>query len=837
MNEKMKSGGSNRLANVAKLTLVLGLALVLLLVIGQGEARRTYPQFEIEKLAAQGELGQNAMRTLLMADIPLGQFPGFTTLTQPILDSDPSLHAIYVTDRNDQVVFANTQVQAGGAETVLDLADPDLLAQFETSSLQPEESRYRVTENSSFYQVSMDLSNRFEKVGQLHITLPKSVVANAISSSFDDVKMAAVVLLAVYAIFLFLTSKQWLGTGETGWHKAGIRLLGISYGLAFLIIAIVMIMTLVNIYTDGIVAKTESLADSLEYRLDTAFSFGLGIDDFTGLDTAFADYQELNPDLSYLVLTDDSRIIIHTDPDLIESVWSSSSDQIDTARVLGSSSPSGGKLELHLGIPKSLVYNRLWRSVKNFLALFVASVFLTQLFFSLIRSQSNQPELTPGTLHTKRGFLLSLIGPLYFITVFVTSGLNASFLPQYFQELASEANAKVDISTLFSIYYAFYAIALLVTGTLAQKKGPKPLLLSGGFLILLALLLLIFVPSYTVLFFIQAITGFGEGMFFIAVQSYILRIAAKEQRTKAAAIIVNSLYGGLLSGTAIGALLNADPTVGYRGVFALGGLITVFLLFYVIRLIPRIVGEDFSDPQEKSAAAWAEELGLEDATMTLYAPGRKGKGKGSFIKVLKDLDFIKTAILIGVPVKIIMAGIFKASLPLVLSRQNYRTDDVGQILMLYAAGVLLSSAIIPRIADKMGKTRAILFLGAVGSGLGLILIGLIGWDRIVMTGSVYLTTGILLTGMLILGVSHGFIQAPIMTHISNTRTATRLGKSSATSIYRLVERVGNIGGPLLVGALLVKSSYDAMTISWIGMGVVLCGVLFLVQFRKKGIRR
>ncbi len=831
----------NRLINIAKLTVVLGLSLFLLVFIGQGEARRTYPQFEIERLAAQGELAQIGMRNLLLADIPLDQFPGFATLTQPILDSDASIHAIYVTDNAGRAIFHNLQMGGGGGD-VLDLTDTALPTRVEGSSLQPGAGRFEVTEDETFYQVSFDLENRFAKVGELHITMPKSVVESTISSSFDDAKLAAVGLLALYGIFLFATSKQWLGSDESGWEKGGVRLLGISYAASFLIMAAVVVLTLIGIYSDGIIAKTDSLADSLEYRLASAFDFGLALDDFTGVDTAFADYQELNPDLSYVLLTEDGRLALRTDSEQIGSAWTPRDDHFDSARILSSGTPAGGRLTLHLGIPKSIVYSRLWRSAKNFVALFVASAFLTQLFFSLIRSQSNQPKLTPGTLHTKRGFLLSLIGPLYFIMVFVTSGLNASFLPQYFQKLAREAGTQIDSSTLFSIYYAAYAVALLVTGRLAERRGPKPLLVVGGALILAALLLLIFVPNYYVLFLVQATTGFGEGMFFMAVQSYVLKVASQRQRTKAAAIIVNSLYGGLLSGTAVGSLLAADPTVGHQGVFILGGLITLFILLYTVGLIPRIVNENF-DRGRESAAAMAQALGMEDATITLYAPGRgarasaaaelSGADQGFRFSLRKDLDFLRTAIFIGVPVKIIMAGLFKASLPLILTRQDYSTDDVGQVMMLYSVGVLLSSAVIPRIADRMGKTRLILFLGAVGSGLGLVLVGLMGWDQIIGTGLSYLATTLLLTGMVVLGISHGFIQAPIMTHISATETAERMGKSTATSVYRLIERVGNIGGPVVVGALLVRSSYDATTVSWIGMAIVLFGLLFVVQFQRR----
>ena len=100
-----------RFLNVAKLTLVLILSIFLLIFVGLGEARRTYPQFEVERLASQGELVQNGMNNFLLADLPLEQFPGFTTLTQPILSSDDSIYAFYVTDLTGEIVFSNVAPQ------------------------------------------------------------------------------------------------------------------------------------------------------------------------------------------------------------------------------------------------------------------------------------------------------------------------------------------------------------------------------------------------------------------------------------------------------------------------------------------------------------------------------------------------------------------------------------------------------------------------------------------------------------------------------------------------------------------------------------------------------
>ena len=813
---------SNRFVNIFRLALVLALSLLLLIFVGLGEARRTYPRFEIEKMAAQGELVQIAMSPFLLADLPLHQFPGFLTLTQPILDSTPSIDTIYVTNLKEEIPFSNTSSPLEDRNNAF-----DSLSQFQESSFQRENDRFTVTENEEFYQVNFDLEGRLETVGQLHIVMPKEIVEATINQKFLYVKIAAGILLGLYIGFLFQTRKKWLGDEETpSWEKGGIRLLGISYGISFFLIALLEIFMLLNIYVSGIEAKTRSLADSLGYRLDAAFSLGLSIDDFQGIDTVFDNYQELNPDLSFVALTStDGKIIIHTDDQLLGTTWTSQSDLFEYDVLLDKGGLSTEGMSLHLGIPKKIVYNRLWRVARNFLTLFVASAFLTSIFFSLIRTLSNKPALTPGTLHTKRGYLMSLIGPLYFLSIFVTQGLSVAFLPQYFQEVATETGAIIDISTLFSLYFIAYAVALPITGSFIEKKGVKRFLILGSVLIVFALLLLSFTRVFYLLFVIQGILGFGEGMFFIAVQSYILNVAPQKDRTKGATIIVNSLYGGLLSGTAIGALLVTDPAFGQRGVFILGSMIAVFMLLYVLYLVPKISGENFKENEQDDVRPVVEDtLILKRSDMHVRNP---------FFSIFRDFEFIAIALLVGIPVKIVWAGLFKASFPLILERYHYPTEDVGQIMMLYAAGVLISSAFISRIVAKTGKTNIVLAVGTVGSGVGLVLIGLMGWEAIAQSGAMYLTTIALILGMSVLGLAHGFIQAPIITHVSNTKTANRLGKSSAVSLYRLLERVGNIGGPILIGALLLKSDYNAITITWIGAVVILFGILYFVGFQKR----
>lgn len=808
-----KSGHSpmtlgKRFTNVVAAVMVLALSLLLLAYVGFGEAYRTYPKFVIDKLAAQGELVKNSMDIFLVAGLPLEQFPGFNPLTQPLLKSDRSITEISVVNAKEEGVFTNAQPQPNGSQAVI-------TGKFYPSSLQDQGSRYQILENDSLYQVRFRLRNKFEEVGQMRIFTPKSEIAQQINRGFSYVAIASAILLLGYAIFTYITYSNLERTSGTGkvshqvqrlQSKAILRL-DIAYGIIFMLMAVLVTVTLINIYTTGIQGKTKALADSLSSRLNAALELGLDVSDFDGLNRTFTDYKKLNPDVSFIGLTSNEIVSIHTDPNFMGKPWQSPPHNYEYEVALKSPSTDNLSLQVSVGIPKSVVYSKLWRSVKNFFVLFVASTFLSVLFSNLVGSftrQSGQDN------NLQRDFQLSLIKPLYFLGVFV-EGLSASFLPQYFRHLALEANLSPNlVSTLFTVYFASFVLVLIPAGRFAQAKGFKPLLLVGTLLSASGLLLMAFVPNFYAMFAVRAIAGIGQGMLLVGVESYILELAATEKKTQGSAIIVFGYNGGMISGTAIGALLAAY--MGFQGVFITGGLTALFALWYTYRLLPQFL------PQP--------------GTMSQPGVERKGNLWQSIANVFQDFQFVKAIFLIGIPAKAILTGVTIFALPLLLSRQNYIQEDIGQILMFYAAGVLISSSYIPRLVDRTGKTRGILFLGTLGSGLGLLLIGLMNWEPIATSTIPYLVTGITILGMLVLGLSHGCIHAPIVTHIGNTQSASNLGRSSTTSLYRFLERIGHVSGPIIVGQLLIFNQESASTLSWIGVAVIILGLLFAIQFQR-----
>jgi MFS family permease len=158
---------------------------------------------------------------------------------------------------------------------------------------------------------------------------------------------------------------------------------------------------------------------------------------------------------------------------------------------------------------------------------------------------------------------------------------------------------------------------------------------------------------------------------------------------RAAAIIVFGFNGGMIAGAAIGSLLVQD--VAPVGVFAIGAVTALLLAAY---------------------AAWA-----------IAAPPARSGAAMTFGRMLRDipgafasLGFLRALLLIGAPAKAVLTGAVGFALPLLLGGLGWAPEDIGQIIMLYAAGVLLSGGAAARFVDRTQRSGATPGTGRTGLG-------------------------------------------------------------------------------------------------------------------------
>ncbi|OCA87549.1 MFS transporter [Bacillus sp. FJAT-27225] len=166
---------------------------------------------------------------------------------------------------------------------------------------------------------------------------------------------------------------------------------------------------------------------------------------------------------------------------------------------------------------------------------------------------------------------------MFFITV--TFGGIAAFLPLY--------TAQKGIGGI-EIYFLIYALALMVTrafaGQLYDKKGHRAVIIPGTLLILLAMVLLAWLPNEAILYTAATLYGFGFGTIQPGLQAWSIERAPKNRRGMANA----TFFSFFDLGIGIGSLLfgQIGHVLGYSSIYWASAVSVLFcILFYFFLLL------------------------------------------------------------------------------------------------------------------------------------------------------------------------------------------------------------------------------------------------------------
>ena len=191
----------------------------------------------------------------------------------------------------------------------------------------------------------------------------------------------------VFGIMLALAAVILLGAFFMNGFRASVsgRFLQPFFAVIFIIAAGVVTTVTIQIYSQGVQAKASALADSLSTRVGTVLDLGLDLEDISGVNQALIDYHQRNPEPDSVALTLNGEVAYHSNKELIGGKWLEPQNCFvyQQALVPEGQDSSEDQVSLVLAVPKNVVYSRVARNVKNFAVLFLATVFLTALFFKL----------------------------------------------------------------------------------------------------------------------------------------------------------------------------------------------------------------------------------------------------------------------------------------------------------------------------------------------------------------------------------------------------------------------------------------------------------------------
>ena len=351
----------------------------------------------------------------------------------------------------------------------------------------------------------------------------------------------------------------------------------------------------------------------------------------------------------------------------------------------------------------------------------------------------------------------------FFLLIFSES-LSLSFFPLYVGQLdiPDWGLAKEFVVGLpISIFMFIWAISLPAGGVWSDTVGRRRAFVFGAVLTAVGLVLTSFAYSLFDLLIWRSITAVGYSVVFITVQGFVTDHTDASNRNKGMATFVATFFAGSLSGAAIGGIL-ADH-IGMQWIFMLSALLSLGAALFVARFIVAGGGQ----PRHKLTFA-------------------------SIRDVCTDRSFLMVTLFSAIPSKVALTGFLYFSAPIFLNNLEVSKSTTGRVIMLYGLMIICVSPFIAHYADRL-KSRLPLVLSG----------GTLGAVAIAELACVPSLTGVLIS-ISLLGVAHAISVPSQLTFITETNQVLcqRLGLTQVVSIFRLMERVGNILGPIIAGLFI-----------------------------------
>lgn len=614
--------------------------------------------------------------------------------------------------------------------------------------------------------VTLPLNNKFTQAGVLEILLSSDETEKVIEAHFQPM-LLLVVLLAGLFVWLVLRSAR-----PNRYLTA--------FGLVFAVMSLSVILMVGVLYQSGLQHKADSMASIVTQRLAPVLRLGISPHQVSGMDTMLDSFRQSNPEVSRITVTHNEAIIARSQ---------SPSDMLSAEEMAQFSvADHRGNLVTIAFEPKA-VLAQLAHILKNFAILFAGCALICVAFVRLLSHAGTQS-------HGEQ--VLAKVKPLLLVTVLMEA-LMAPVLPQYLSEVAVQNGGTAHGSSyFFTLYFVGFAAMLLPAARMVEVFDIRRVLNAGIACSAIGCLMLAFDAQLWSVLVARLISGIGQAMIFIAAQGYLLRFSDQSNKTQAAGIIVFSFNAGLIAGAAIGALL--AESLGVQGIFLLSASVGGLMFLFALSL-PAISMKTGSQ-KAGNLESGHQHSGLQSSANSA-TPSHGSLAENLRVMVQDSLalirvpSFVRAMLLVGIPTKMMLTGVVSFAVPILLSKQGVAKESIGQVLMAYAFAVLFVSGKVSPLIDRMGSAKWALCLGNGVAAVSLVVLA--------SAFSLENTTVLVATAtaaMLIMGVSHGLINAPVVTHVVSV--ASESHANAVASTYRFLERIGHVAGAIVVGALLAQ---------------------------------
>jgi MFS family permease/HAMP domain-containing protein len=577
-----------------------------------------------------------------------------------------------------------------------------------------------------------------------------------------------------------------------------------------------------NALVPALQARTAAAARGISGPLARALNLGVPLAQLRGVDEALQTVLRADPDLGFaMVVGPDATVRVGTAP---------AADCL----VVESSIPGHDSVIVRIGILRSAIANRQTGTLLDLGIIAIVALLVTCELLAFVISQAlvnPQSRLRDALVRGRNGDLtttlpagadesgavaaawnamrdrltaarssdnrptgLLLHGPsppedpyrsLYrirlplFLLIF-SEAISLSFLPLFAKSLTSGTAGAVMLSLPITAFMVFWGLSQPFAGTWSDRVGRRTSLLTGMVMAAVGLAMSGFASSLWELTTWRALSGVGYGIGFITATAYVQDHTSPANRGRGMGMFVWAFSAGTLCGSSIGGVL-ADR-LGYQATFCISSaLVSIGVL----------------------ATAWC----IRDYRPDRARPALRGR---DLVRLGANARFAALSLFAAIPPKFIITGINAFTLPIYLSGLGLNQAAIGRTLMAFNLATIVCSGICAGWADRLGSHRSFVIAG-----------GLIAAGALAVASGWHSATGILVS-VTLLGVANGVGQAPLLALVPTAapNEAKELGPGTVMGVFRLVERIGSVIGPVVAGMAMVALGFSGTMLGVAGMCLV-----------------
>ena len=519
--------------------------------------------------------------------------------------------------------------------------------------------------------------------------------------------------------------------------------------------------------------KAAALGSGLAGLIDRARGAGFTFRSLYGVDQAMRELRQHNPELAFVAAIDADGAVVFADGPVPRDVARDTGDGRAVVPLVDQGQRYGS---LVFGIDPSFV-----RGLLADMRLDVAVVLLVALVLAseLVRHANGTAPGAPD------GALMRIRAPVF--TFILAEELTRPCLPAYVGRLAGsdgQAAAPLVVGLPIALFMLIVAVGQPAFGRWSERIGRRRALIIGASIGAVGLAGSALAQGLFELVAWRALCAAGYGIVFAAGQGYVLEQAGGSGRTRGFAVFVGAIMAATVCGPSIGGIL-ADQ-LGQRATFALAAALCLLALAPMLAL-----------PAQPG-----------------HPPQSAAIGAGSLIRLLANRRFAVLTVFAAIPAKVLLIGVLFYLVPLYVAELGHGQAAAGRLIMLYG---LLMVVLVP-LAARRGETFA-RRLALVTGGLGVTGAGVLAAAAMPDQAGLLVLVGLLGLGQA-LAIS---AQSALVGELCRDEVAHH-GVDAVYGAYRMLERLGNVAGPLVAGALLSTVGFGG-AFSVLGATAMVCALV------------